>query len=374
MASLRQIRANQLNALKSAGPATPEGKAVARRNALKHGLAGTGIVLPEDEAEAINARWAQWQSSLKPDNAFSDWLVERVAALAVRLERCEHHERALLEIGAARAGGDWELECRLAAETLGEALPKAPSRVALELRRSAAGRDWLRLRWEGLGAILDVDGAWDEPRRSLALDLLGTPLTLRAGSTRADADAPALRALVAAEVAELRAMAADGTDDAERTAAELGFGPVDRELALVRRYTRSLTRQLTEFHKQVKSAMRPYDPPGTDPLRSARPPDHDRAPAPAPAAEAGHQGGPGRADSAPAIEPPGPRVSGEIAAELAETRTRIDALIGGPVTPQVSAGGDRGQPMLLGAPPVAPPANRKARRAAEVLSRVRCRA
>jgi len=184
MASLRQIRANQLNALKSAGPATPEGKAVARRNALKHGLAGTGIVLPEDEAEAINARWAQWQSSLKPDHAFSDWLVERVAALAVRLERCEHHERALLEIGAARAGGDWELECRLAAETLGEALPKAPSRVALELRRSAAGRDWLRLRWEGLGAILDADGAWDEPRRSLALDLLGTPLTLRSGSTR----------------------------------------------------------------------------------------------------------------------------------------------------------------------------------------------
>lgn len=122
----------------------------------------------------------------------------------------------------------------------------------------------------------------------------------------------------------------------------------------------------------MKSATRPYDPPGTDPLRSARPPDHNCAPAPD--AEAGRQGGPGRADSAPAIEPPGPRVSGELAAELAETRTRIDALIGRPVAPQVSAGGDRGRPMLLGAPPVAPPANRKARRAAEVRSRVRCRA
>jgi len=271
MASLRQLRANQLNALKSAGPTTPEGKAIARRNGLKHGLAGTGLVLPEDEAEAVNERWAQWHSSLKPDDAYSDWMVERISSLAVRLERCEYHERALLEISAARAGGDWDLECRLAAESLGEGLPKAPGRVALELRRTAAGRAWLLARWEALGAILAAGGAWDAAQRSLALDLLGTPPALRTAPNRADAEAPALRALVEAERDRLDAIEPGGADDLERTAAELGLGPVDRELALARRYGRSLTRQIHEFRKQLKLAMRPYHPVGPDPRWADRP-------------------------------------------------------------------------------------------------------
>ena len=50
MASIRQIEANRLNAQKSCGPRDTERS---RRNALKHGLAGRGIVLPE-EAEASN--------------------------------------------------------------------------------------------------------------------------------------------------------------------------------------------------------------------------------------------------------------------------------------------------------------------------------
>jgi len=263
MASLRQIRANQLNALQSTGPRTDEGKAVARRNALRHGLAGTGLVLPEDEAEAVNERWAQWHSSLKPDDAYSEWMVERIASLAIRLERCEHHERALLEIGSARAGRDWDLERQLAAESLGEALPGSSARVALELRRTGAGCAWLRARWAALGAILDGAATWDAAQRSLALDLLGTPAALRAGRTPIDADAPALRALVAAELARLaaidpRSLAEADADD--RTAAELGFGPVDRELALIRRYGRSLTRQIAEFRKQLKLAGRPCIP------------------------------------------------------------------------------------------------------------------
>ena len=274
MASLRQFRANQLNAQKSTGPTTAEGKAVARRNALKHGLAGSGIVLPEDEAEAVNERWAQWQSSLKPDDAYSDWMVERIACAAIRLERCEHHERALLELAAARAGRDWDLERQLAAEALGEALPKSPARVALELRRTGAGCAWLKARWEALGAILEAGKTWEEAQRSLALDLLGTPPALRAGTTPADAEAPSLRALVAAELARLAAIDRDALAEADaddRTAAELGFGPVDRELALVRRYARSLTRQIGEFRRQLKLAGRPVDPALLDRRPYARP-------------------------------------------------------------------------------------------------------
>ncbi len=52
MASEAQIAANRLNAQKSTGPRTPEGKAMMRRNPLRHGLSAASVVLfYESEAE-----------------------------------------------------------------------------------------------------------------------------------------------------------------------------------------------------------------------------------------------------------------------------------------------------------------------------------
>ena len=348
MPSLRQLRANQLNAQKSTGPKTEEGKAASRRNALKHGLAGSGLVLPEDEAAEVNKRWGQWQSSLKPDDAYSDWMVERIASLAIRLERCEAHERALMEIRTARASRDWDLESRIAAEELAERLPKSPSRVALELRRTPAGVAWLVTQWEALGAALEAGEAWDDRQRELALDLLGTPRAARAGKIRVDADAPALRALVEAEVAALKAIDPAGlaeADDFDRIAAELGFGPADRELALVRRYGRSLTRQIDEFRKQIKHAGNAYIPAGYAPDRPVplAPARTARVDWPGPAAPA--------PESPPAIEPaPAPEAFRPEPAASPAPRS----------VPASAKGRARG---LVAAASEPPPGNRKSRRA-----------
>jgi hypothetical protein len=43
--SKKQIAANRRNAKKSTGPTSPEGKAVASRNAIKHGLHACDIIL-----------------------------------------------------------------------------------------------------------------------------------------------------------------------------------------------------------------------------------------------------------------------------------------------------------------------------------------
>src|SRR5258707_7761464 len=52
MSSELQIEANRLNAQKSTGPSTPEGRAAVRLNGLKYGLYAETLILPgEDPAE-----------------------------------------------------------------------------------------------------------------------------------------------------------------------------------------------------------------------------------------------------------------------------------------------------------------------------------
>jgi hypothetical protein len=44
MTSWRQFQANRLNALKSTGPRTEEGKRTSRRNAVRHGLTAETVI------------------------------------------------------------------------------------------------------------------------------------------------------------------------------------------------------------------------------------------------------------------------------------------------------------------------------------------
>jgi hypothetical protein len=53
MTSDRQTEANRRNALLSTGPKTPEGKAIAALNALKHGLLSRDALLPGEDEDAL---------------------------------------------------------------------------------------------------------------------------------------------------------------------------------------------------------------------------------------------------------------------------------------------------------------------------------
>ncbi len=62
MASEKQDRANRLNAQKSTGPKTPQGRAAVRLNVAKHGILSKDSLLPgEDEAPS----WS-WPSARGP--------------------------------------------------------------------------------------------------------------------------------------------------------------------------------------------------------------------------------------------------------------------------------------------------------------------
>ena len=102
-ASLRQIEANRRNAALSTGPRTEEGKQRSRRNALKHGLAGDGVVLPEEQERAIEARAERWAESFRPADEREAWLVEVVARESVRIDLGHQHEIVLRGVAASRA-------------------------------------------------------------------------------------------------------------------------------------------------------------------------------------------------------------------------------------------------------------------------------
>jgi len=96
MTSERQKAANQANARRSTGPQTPEGKAVIRLNALRHGLLARDVVLPGEDADAFEDLWNQVRADLSPMGPIEELLSERVVNAMWRLRRLARAETALL--------------------------------------------------------------------------------------------------------------------------------------------------------------------------------------------------------------------------------------------------------------------------------------
>ena len=321
------------------------------------------LVLPDEEMQAAAELAAQWNSSVRPWDAFESWLLEQVAALAMVRDRCRHHAAALRAADAHRAALCWDEDRRAEAETLAAALRRRPAEVAARLRQSRPGAELLIGRWEALARALEANGTWSVPQRRLALDLLGVPPELRDdGATPLD-PAPGveppdhLRALAAGELERLRALAAGplaDLDTRDRADAARGLPPEGQAspaLAALRRHERSTSLQLewclSRFRKARPSPSSSPSPrpDGTEPRGYA--PD-----APRPSTESAPAPLPSRAASAHRPEPAPARKA---------ARTRVDAF------PCSLAPRDDSPSEVARAPAFAHPddplPNRKARRA-----------
>jgi hypothetical protein len=71
----------------STGPKTPQGKASARQNALKHGLHSTQMLVPGEDEAALKELSEHLRDELQPVGELEGLLVERVIAAAWRLRR-----------------------------------------------------------------------------------------------------------------------------------------------------------------------------------------------------------------------------------------------------------------------------------------------
>jgi hypothetical protein len=96
MASPAQILANRENAQRSSGPKTVEGKQAASRNSLRHGLTGTQIVIPGEDASAYEDLREGMLRSYNPVTEAERVLTEQIAANAWRLLRAQRVETAFL--------------------------------------------------------------------------------------------------------------------------------------------------------------------------------------------------------------------------------------------------------------------------------------
>jgi hypothetical protein len=98
MTTLKQITANRVNALKSTGPRTPNGKHRSRQNALRHGLTAETVITALEDAADYQALEASIMAEHQPRSATERELVARLASMLWRLRRATSIETGLFQI------------------------------------------------------------------------------------------------------------------------------------------------------------------------------------------------------------------------------------------------------------------------------------
>ena len=154
--------ANRLNAQKSTGPKTDEGKAISRRNGLKHGLSGQGVVVAETDDTEIERRVEQLEKDMKPISPNGVALIRVMAAASVAMEKATKQLSAAQAKSVRHACTDHDETMNDAAEVLFEGLDEEPRKNLRKLKRTPEGVDRLIEEWADLFGDLarDVPSGW----------------------------------------------------------------------------------------------------------------------------------------------------------------------------------------------------------------------
>lgn len=97
MASDAQILANRLNAQKSTGPRTIEGKDVASQNSVKHGLLAERDVITSESQADFDLYRHQILDELSPVSPMESMLAERIVTLSWRLKRAGRFQNQAID-------------------------------------------------------------------------------------------------------------------------------------------------------------------------------------------------------------------------------------------------------------------------------------
>ena len=171
-----QITANRINAQRSTGPKSVEGKEAARRNALKHGLTGGGVVISGEDEHAVAIRVAALEAQLVPEgDVLAALLVRQVAISSIRIERAFRNETALAAERMRRAGDVYAEERLTLAQTILGEISLDPVTVRRRLVAAPEGIDAMIVRLRALREQTDTSRvvSWDVPEGTELDQLLG---------------------------------------------------------------------------------------------------------------------------------------------------------------------------------------------------------
>jgi hypothetical protein len=110
MPSPLQYAANRLNAEKSHGPTSPEGRARSSMNALRHGLTARVVVLPSEDMDAYQAFSKEIVDSLDPQTPVERQFAQTIADNQWRVNRIRSIEDGMLGMGRFEAAGDFDAD------------------------------------------------------------------------------------------------------------------------------------------------------------------------------------------------------------------------------------------------------------------------
>jgi hypothetical protein len=271
MATERQIEANRKNAQRSTGPKTPEGKAISRANAVKHGLAAD-ILVSESLQEALAARLDEWRDHYKPDTPDADFAVGAAVACTFRIEECQANLEAIVGEHCSRARRTWDLDRKGEAAVLGGRLAKRPEVILPQLEASKHGVEFVMNLWQRLALSLESKkGVWSEAEVATAFDLCGVPRHLRDGRAPFDPAEPGddlqeyRRIFVIDQVRRLIDSLSEGLDrvdfDAKGYTASAAFALTTKRAALVLRYEREAWKRYDVMLAAAKGQAQPQAAP-----------------------------------------------------------------------------------------------------------------
>jgi hypothetical protein len=247
-----QLESNRRNAQLSNGHRTPCGKLKSRRNGLKHGLTGRGIVLATEDAEELDRRFETLEAEMKPNSELARQLVLRVALMTVKLDRSAEHEARMISFRMRKAQAEFDVEkyySWIAAE---------PVTNARRLRSSPEGIDRL------IGAIEELRSDLAHPQGMRWGWKQCDHLHHLMGRSRTDVPVSRARALTEATAGNFEYL--DKTDGAgleklDRQLWALGtlVGLVDEEIAKLKALREGLDLEGLELDRSEAAARAMFD-------------------------------------------------------------------------------------------------------------------
>ena len=171
-----QRAANRLNAAKSTGPKSVEGKEAARRNSLKQGLTGDGVVIPGEDEGEVSIREAAFRDQLVDEgDALGGALVRQMAIASIRVERAFRQETALAAERMRKAPEIFDDERQVLAQQLMGEIAADPVTIRRRLIAAPEGVDALVVRLRALReqTVSTRTITWDESEGKELDQILG---------------------------------------------------------------------------------------------------------------------------------------------------------------------------------------------------------